>query len=234
MLSSAVQYVVFTSPSSILERRFAGSSEPTRSKLPPDFCRNASGYALLTSRLADMKEALATLPRNLPTLAVTDDTLPRNLPTLAVTDDDFVTTWDMTYDEPKCEEMTLDESDVEAANMSTDEKQEQQEQQQQDQQERRRQQQQPASQQQQQQPRKKRKAASPASSDVPASQQADPQKAKKEQEDIVDLPISARQAMDDYDSGTLFRRQGKDGLWYVVKPSKPQWRQNTALSAKRS
>eukprot|EP01046_Picozoa_sp_COSAG06_P103044 COSAG06_NODE_49210_length_327_cov_0.666667_1_plen_26_part_01 len=26
-----------------------------------------------------MKEALATLPRNLPTLAVTDDTLPRNL-----------------------------------------------------------------------------------------------------------------------------------------------------------
>ena len=160
-----------------------------------------------------MKEALATLPRNLPTLAVTDD--------------DFVTTWDMTYGEPKCEEMTLDESDVEAANMSTDEKQEQQEQQQQDQQERRRQQQQPASQQQQQQPRKKRKAASPASSDVPASQQADPQKAKKEQEDIVDLPISARQAMDDYDSGTLFRRQGKDGLWYVVKPSKPQWSQNT-------
>eukprot|EP01046_Picozoa_sp_COSAG06_P046771 COSAG06_NODE_6678_length_2829_cov_7.901832_1_plen_238_part_00 len=71
------------------------------------------------------------------------------------------------------------------------------------------------------------KKADAASSDVPASQQADPQKAKKEQEDIVDLPISARQAMDDYDSGTLFRRQGKDGLWYVVKPSKPQWSQNT-------
>jgi hypothetical protein len=51
-------------------------------------------------------------------------------------------------------------------------------------------------------------------------------KKKQASKDIVDLPISARQAMDDYDSGTLFRRQGKDGLWYVVKPSKPQWRQS--------